>query len=180
MSLPSPGWDAWHWLSSCRAHGARVSDCNQHRQIDSRQAITLLGVSRRQFRRLLAAYRESGEKSLAHGNRGRRPGNATPQEIAARVIELARDRYPDANHTHLVQLLYERETIQISRQALSRILNTAGILSPRRKRPPRHRVRRERMPREGMLVQINGSCHRWLGDDYPQIDLRLAVDDATG
>ena len=180
MSLPSPGWDAWHWLSNVPARGARFSDCYQHRQIDSRQAVTLLGLSRRQFWRLLAAYRETGEKSLAHGNRGRRPGNATSDSVAARVIELARDRYPDANHTHLVQLLEEREAIQISRQTLRRILASAGIKSPRRRRPPRHRVRRERMPREGMLIQIDGSLHRLLGEEHPQLALHLAVDDATG
>ena len=36
------------------------------------------------------------------------------------------------------------------------------------------------MPREGMLTQIDGSQHRWLGDDYPQIELRLGVNDASG
>ena len=30
-----------------------------------------------------------------------------------------------------------------------------------------------------MLVQIDGSHHRWLGDDGPQFTLLLAVDDAT-
>ena len=158
----------------------QILDCYLHRQIDSRQAITLLGVSRRQFWRLLAAYRGRGKKALSHGNRGRRPGNATSREIAARIVDLVRKRYPDTNHTHLVQLLEEREGIRISRQTLSRILNAAGIRSPRRKRPPRHRVRRERMPREGMLVQIDGSLHRWLGDDHPQLTLHLAVDDASG
>ena len=79
------------------------------------------------------------------------------------MIELARNGYPDANHTHLAQLLEEREGIEISRQTLRRILAAAGIASPRRKRPPRHRVRRERMPWEGMLIQIGGSQHRWLG-----------------
>ena len=36
------------------------------------------------------------------------------------------------------------------------------------------------MAREGMLVQIDGSFHRWLGEDGPQFTLLLAVDDATG
>ncbi len=36
------------------------------------------------------------------------------------------------------------------------------------------------MPREGMLVQIDGSFHRWLGQEHPQLALHLAVDDATG
>ena len=31
-----------------------------------------------------------------------------------------------------------------------------------------------------MLIQIDGSYHRWLGEDGPQFMLLLAVDDATG
>ena len=36
------------------------------------------------------------------------------------------------------------------------------------------------MPREGMLIQLDGSYHRWLGDLSPPFTLLLAVDDATG
>ena len=36
------------------------------------------------------------------------------------------------------------------------------------------------MPREGMLIQADGSYHRWLGEDGPQFTLLLAVEDATG
>ena len=36
------------------------------------------------------------------------------------------------------------------------------------------------MPREGMLIQVDGSYHRWLGKDGPQFTLLLAIDDASG
>ena len=36
------------------------------------------------------------------------------------------------------------------------------------------------MSRESMPVQLDGSHHRWLGDDEPQFALLFAVDDATG
>ena len=36
------------------------------------------------------------------------------------------------------------------------------------------------MPREGMLIRLDGSYHRWLGDDGPQFTILFAVDDATG
>ena len=144
------------------------------------QAATLMGVSARHTRRMLAAYREDGAAALAHGNRGRRPANATPSALATDVIRLARSRYAGVNHTHLSELLREREGIDIGRDTLRKILTTAGVNSPRRRRPPKHRVRRQRMPREGMLIQADGSYHRWLGEDGPQFTLLLAVDDATG
>ena len=77
-------------------------------------------------------------------------------------------------------MLAEHEGIDIGRTTLRRILVSAGLNSPRRRRPPKHRVRRQRMPREGMLVQLDGSHHRWLGEDGPQFALLFAVDDATG
>ena len=144
------------------------------------QAATLMGVSTRHTRRILAAYRERGAAALAHGNRGRSPANATPSALASKAVRLARSRYAGVNHTHLSELLREREGIDIGRDTLRKILTDAGVNSPRRRRPPKHRVRRQRMPREGMLIQVDGSYHRWLGEDGPQFTLLLAVDDATG
>ena len=144
------------------------------------QAATLMGVSPRHTRRILAAYRERGAAALAHGHRGRKAPNATPDAVVADVVHLARTRYGGANHTHLSELLGECDGIDIGRTTLRRILVNAGLKSPRRRRPPKHRVRRQRMPREGMLVQMDGSYHPWLGDQVPPFTLLIAVDDATG
>ena len=144
------------------------------------QAAMLMGVSTPHTRRILAAYREDGAAALAHGNRGRKPANATPDSVIAEVVHLARTRYRGANHTHLSELLGEREGFEIGRVTLRRALTRAGIASPRRRRPPKHRIRRQRMRREGMLVQLDGSHHRWLEDRGSQFTLLLAVDDATG
>ena len=144
------------------------------------QAATLMGVSTRHTRRMLAAYREEGAAAVAHGHRGRRAPNATPEAVACDVVHLARTKYSGANHTHLGELLNEREGIDIGRTTLRRILVNAGLNSPRRRRPPKHRVHRQRMPREGMLIQVDGSYHPWLGDQVPPFTLLIAVDDATG
>ncbi len=50
------------------------------------QAATLMGVSARHTRRILAAYRRDGAAALAHGNRGRRSANATPDPLATDVV----------------------------------------------------------------------------------------------
>ncbi len=144
------------------------------------QASTLMGVSIRHTWRILAAYRKEGAAALAHGHRGRRAPNAISEATRAAVLHLARTRYSGTNHTHMSELLREHEGIDITRSTLRRLLVNAGENSPRGRRPPKRRVRRQRMPREGMLIQIDGSHHRWLGDDGPQFTLLLAVDDATG
>ena len=96
------------------------------------------------------------------------------------MVRFAATRYPGANHTHLAELLWEHEGLDVSSWTVRRILARAGIASPRRRRPPEHRVRRERMPREGMLLQVDGSHHAWLEQRGPRFALLLAVDDATG
>ena len=150
----------------------------EHMTLD--QAATLMGVSTRHTRRLLAAYRETGAAAVARGHRGRKAPNATPKAVAYGVVHLARTKYSGANHTHLSELLNERGGIDLGRTTLRRILVDAGLTSPRRRRPPKHRVRRQRMPQQGMLIQMDGSYHPWLGDQVPPFTLLIAVDDATG
>ena len=144
------------------------------------QAAELMGVSTRHTRRILAAYRRDGVVALAHGHRGRQPPNATPETLRAEVLRLASTRYVGTNHTHLSELLGEREGIDIDRSTLRRILVSAGLNSPRRRRPPQRRVRWQRMPQVGMLIQLDGSFHRWQVKAGPQFTLLVAVDDATG
>ncbi len=144
------------------------------------EAAELLGLSKRHTWRLLAAYRKEGAAALAHGNRGRPPTNTTSQGVREQVISLARSRYHGVNHVHFTELLAEREGIVLSRSTVRRLVLGAGLSSPRHRRQPSHRYRRTRMPQEGMLVQIDGSHHQWLGQSGPWLTLLLAIDDATG
>ena len=130
----------------------------EHMTLD--QAATLMGVTPRHTRRILAAYREEGAAAVAHGHRGRRPANATPDTVVASVVRLARTRYEGANHTHLSELLSERDGINIGRTTLRRILLDAGLTSPRRRRPPQgqRRTRSEQgTERKMTLASIFGT-----------------------
>ncbi len=160
---------------------ARLSALNSvlEYQVPIADAAALMGVAPGHARRMLATYRERGAAALAHGNRGRRPHNATLPAEAAAVVELSTERYEGANHTHLTELLSEREGIDLSRPTVRRILTRAGIGSPRSRRSPQHRFRRQRMPQAGMLVQLDGSHHAWLGNRGPKFALLLAADDTT-
>ena len=100
-------------------------------QLPAAQAAEILGVSERHAWRLLAAYRREGAAALAHGNRGRKPRNAVSDEAADAVVQLASTTYAGANHTHLTELLRDREGIDLSRPTVRRILTRAGISSPR-------------------------------------------------
>ena len=143
-------------------------------------AAGVLGLSVRQTRRLLAGYRKEGAAALAHGNRGRSPHNKLDDDLRARVAELAESTYAKLNTQHLSEILAEREGLRLSRSTVRRILLQSGMSSPRRRRAPRHRSRRDRYPQQGMLLQIDGSHHDWLEGRGPELSLVGAIDDATG
>jgi transposase len=146
----------------------------------AREAAEVLGLSLRHVRRILAAYRKEGAAGLAHGNRGRKPHNALNDELKKRVLHLAQSTYAGCNTQHFTELLAEREGITVSRSAVRLILLGAGLSSPRKRRPPKHRSRRERYPREGMLLQTDASRDDWLERRGPYLSLIGAIDDATG
>lgn len=149
-------------------------------KLSAGQGSELLSVSCRQLRRILATYREEGAAGLVHGNRGRRPANATERELRDRVVELARTKYAGYNHQHLTEELNEVEAIDLDRSTVRRILLEAGVPSPRKRRAPKPRSRRERYEQEGMLLQIDGSRHDWLEGRGPLLTLVGGIDDATG
>jgi transposase len=143
-------------LTLSRKEQVRLETLNRvsEGQLRVSEAAMVLGVSERHTWRMLAAYRRQGAAAVAHGNRGHRPSNATPTDVSQQVIELARTSYAGVNHTHLTELLEEREGIDLSRSTVRDILLSAGITSPRWRRPPRHRVRWRRFPQYGMLLQV--------------------------
>ena len=152
----------------------------EKRELTAAQAGELMGLSVRQVRRLVAAYRRDGVGAIAHGNRGRQPPHTVSEAIRERVVALAVGPYDGANHTHLTELLAEREGLFLSRSTVRRVLLKAGIKTPRRHRPPKHRRRRERYPQEGMMLQVDGSRHDWLEGRGPWLTLIGGIDDATG
>jgi len=152
----------------------------EKRELTAAQAGELMGLSVRQVRRLVAAYRREGLGAIAHGNRGRQPPHTVSEAIRQRVVALASGPYDGANHTHLTELLAEREGLYLSRSTVRRVLLKAGIKTPRRHRPPKHRRRREGYPQEGMMLQVDGSRHDWLQGRGPWLTLIGGIDDATG
>lgn len=144
------------------------------------QAAGLLGISIRQVRRLRRRYEADGAAALAHGNRGRRPSHALDTSVVASVVELAKTKYAGFNQHHFTEMLAEREGLELSVSSVYRILRDAGIAAPRQRRRPRHRRRRDRYPRAGMLLQIDGSRHDWLEGRGPYLSLLGGIDDATG
>jgi len=156
-----------------------LNKVNSH-EISVNESAAILNLSIRHIWRLLGAYRKEGCSALAHGNRGRKPAHTLDEDLKTKIVGLASTTYCGFNIQHMTEYLNEKESINISRSSVRRILLSQGLRSPRKRRPPKHRSRRERYPQEGMLLQVDGSPHDWLEGRGPYLTLIGAIDDATG
>lgn len=152
----------------------------ESRRITLGQAAEALGITPRQVRRLRKALRTAGPAALAHQSRGRPAHNRLPEPLCAQIVVLARGRYAGLNDHHLTEKLTTLEGLPVSRASVRRVLRAAGLPSPRRRRPPRHRSRRPRRAQAGLLCQLDGSPFAWFGPTEPGCSLLAAIDDATG
>jgi len=142
------------------------------------QAADIPMLSTRQVTRIKKGVRLSGPKAVIHGNRARKPKNAVEDKIKDLVVELKRTKYPGTNFSHFKELLEEKEKISLSQPTVHRILRDAGMASPKRKKKMRLHRYRKRMDCPGMMVQLDDSPYKWLGDQ--KLTLHGAIDDASG
>ncbi|HKV96341.1 MAG TPA: ISNCY family transposase, partial [Gammaproteobacteria bacterium] len=141
------------------------------------QAAEILGISDRHMRRWRERYEEFGFRGLFDRRRGRPSPKREPVASVERVLGLYRDRYFDLNVRHFHEKLQSEHQIRLSYSWVKGILQGAGLVARGRKRGV-HRQRRARRPLPGMLLHIDGSRHRWLGDQRWH-DLIVILDDAT-
>jgi hypothetical protein len=95
-------------------------------------------------------------------------------------VDLYKNKYEGFNFSHFHEKLVEVEGVQVCRSTVGRTLKAAGYGSPRKRRGPKHRSRRERRQSEGAMLQLDGSPHDWLEGRGPKLCLVGAIDDATG
>lgn len=169
-------------ISLTRREVQRMQVLDQVRKgaLTLKAAAPMMKVCYRQAKRLLVRYREDGPPGLAHQRRGQPARNALRPEVRERVLALHREVYAQFNDTHFVEMLEEREGVRIGRETVRRWLREAGIRPKRRRRPPKHRSRRPRRPQIGLLMQWDGSPHRWFGPRQLPASLLHSSDDASG
>ena len=126
------------------------------------EAARLMEVSEGHTWRLLAAYRRDGAVAVAHGNRGRKRPTTTARAVQERVRELARGVYAGLNHSHLTEMLAEREGVHLSRPTIKRILLADGVRAPRPRRAPSTAAGGSDTPRRGCCSRLMEAATSWL------------------
>lgn len=148
------------------------------REIKIEEAARILNISTRQVIRIKKGVKEIGPAAVMHGNRQRKPANATDNMVKDLVVELKKDKYEGTNFSHFAELIFENEKIHLSQPTVHRILAQAGIKSPRKKKRVRAYRYRKRMDCPGAMVQLDASPYEWVKG--MKLNLHGAIDDATG
>lgn len=143
------------------------------------QAAEVLGITPRGLRRLRQRWEQFGYQGLVDRRRGRPSPRLTPVAEIERILQLYRERYPGFNVRHFCGMVRREHGVKLSYTCVKQILQGAGLVKKRRARG-RHRRRRERKPRFGQMLHLDGSLHPWLalvpGEKQTLIQV---VDDAT-
>lgn len=142
-----------------------------------KQAALLLGITERAVTRRVKKLRSAGLSGIKHGNYNRTPANKVSDEIKARALELIKTTYFDFNIRHAYELLAEQHGFKVSYMTLLSWCKSSGIGNKKKRRPSKARIYRERMANEGILLQMDGSHHKWNGKD--EWCLISVIDDAT-
>jgi len=143
-----------------------------------REAAEMMQVSYRQARRIRRRYQQEGDAGLVHQGRGRKSNRRRPDNERKRAIALYNKRYAGFGPLLASEHLATDHGIVVDHETLRQWLLVAGVWHSRHKREV-HRAARERRPRRGDLVQIDGSEHDWLEGRGSRVVLMVMIDDAT-
>lgn len=157
-----------------------ILDQLKRKAIKQKKAASILGISVRQVRRLLKAYRREGAKALVHKLRGIPSNNKADSAVLDAAIIIVKERYHDFSVTLAHEKLVHHHGFVYSRETLRCAMMTVGLWTPKRQPTPIIHALRDRRASEGELVQVDGSPHHWFENRGSSCTLLVYIDDATG
>jgi transposase len=147
-------------------------------KVTAKQAMQILNKSESTIYRYLRNYQEEGVLFVKHKNSFKRPANKIDINIESKIIELCKNKYKDYNRSHAREEIAANEEIEVAKVTFNRICQRNKLLNKRiKRRKPKPRKRRDRMRQYGVMLQLDGSPHKWFG--RKQTCLVAVIDDAT-
>lgn len=150
------------------------------RKLDQKSAALRLSITVRQVKRLKHSFLKEGIAGLISKKRGQASHRRTPARVSEQVVALIGARYADFGPTLATEKLSEVHGIHLSVETVRQHMIAAGYWKPTRGQSIRTHPIRDRRPRRGELIQIDGSPHDWFEGRAPYCCLLVFIDDATG
>lgn len=139
------------------------------------QASQILGITPVHFSRLKKKVKLYGIRGLLR--KSRPAHNKISNKLRDTIADLYEKYYYDFNIMHFKDKLLVNHNINLSYESVRKILIVKDKHKPKKKKKV-HRQRR-RMPKSGMLVQMDSSEHNWLAHISQKWWIIAMIDDAT-
>ncbi len=149
----------------------------EHDLISRADAQLLLQVSNSTLKRYIKGYREKGIGFLRHGNCLRKPVNKTSDDIKQTTQKLIKEKYYDFNMLHGMQKVIEETGFNLKRETYRSWCHEIKMVKKQKRRRSKPRHHRNRMAQAGLMLQMDGSPHRWFNGQ--ETCLIAVIDDAT-
>jgi transposase len=150
------------------------------KQMSQKEAGRILGLSVRQIKRLLKAYRRQGAVGLVSKHRGRKGNNRLSEEVKRKALNVLKTKYKGFGPTLAHEKLVEKEKLKLSDESVRKLMIAEDLWKPRKAKKVVIHQLRERRACFGELIQIDGSPHDWFEGRAPGCVLLVFIDDATG
>ena len=148
-----------------------------NRKIRRSEAALMLETTERNVSKMARRVEKNGVLGVLHGNKGKAAANKISEDLRSRVIKTVKEKYFDFNVSHCKEMLEKNEQIKLTYSVLYKWLKCANLIKRKKRYRSRIYKQRTRMPAEGILLQMDGSHHKWNGKD--EWVLIAAIDDAT-
>lgn len=143
------------------------------------QAANYLGLSTRQVKRLVKAFKNEGPEGLISKKSGKPSNHRLPEALKQVVLALIEKKYRDFGPTLAHEYLVEQEGISISLSSIRNLMIEHDLHKTKKKKKQRIHELRARRQQEGELIQVDGSDHEWFEGRAPRCSLLVYIDDAT-
>jgi len=106
----------------------------EEKRMIQKEAAEVLGVSVRQVKRLVRAYRREGAKGLVSKRRGKPSNNRLSEETKQKALDLLKSKYVGFRPTLAHEKLVELEGLRISDESVRQLMIEEGLWKPKKAR----------------------------------------------
>ena len=152
----------------------------EEKRMRQKTASEILGVSIRQVKRLVRAYRRKGAVGLVSKQRGKPSHHQLAPETVQVALDLLKGRYVDFGPTLAHEKLVEVDGLKLSLGSVRKIMVEEGLWKAKQARKVAVHQMRERRACFGELEQMDGTDHDWFEGHSERCTLLVVIDDATG
>ena len=149
-----------------------------NKELTQEEAGRLLKIGSRQIRKLLLRLKQEGPSGIVSRLIGKRGNRNKPLIFKHQVFKLLKEKYEGFGPTLAAEKLLEDEGLILSRETIRQWMMEHNLWIQRKKKKKFH-LPRLRRAFFGELIQGDGSPFRWFGDDLPEANATVLIDDAT-